>query len=55
MSEVDNEARDLEDSIAILLDRDHAYPEARGRVRQLRFLKKVSDDLRALQHALDEH
>jgi molecular chaperone HscB len=55
VSEVDNEARDLEDSIAILLDRDHAYAEARGRVRELRFLKKVSDDLRALQHALDEH
>lgn len=55
LDEVDAEARELENAIALLLDRDHAYAEARERVREFRFLSKLSDDLRSIQHAADEH
>jgi molecular chaperone HscB len=52
--EVRSEARDLEDVIAVRLDQEHAYADARMPVRELRFLHKLTEDLAVLDAQLDE-
>jgi molecular chaperone HscB len=52
--EVQAEAHALERDVAVLLDERRAYAEARMPVRELRFLAKVGDDLRALEARLDD-
>jgi molecular chaperone HscB len=51
---VRGEARELEDRLHGCLDDRRAYAEARGPVRELRFLHKIGEDLRALEATLDE-
>jgi molecular chaperone HscB len=52
--EVREEARELESSIAQLLDERRAYADARTPVRELRFLSKVVEDLRSLEARADD-
>jgi len=54
IDEVHSEARDLEATLGVTLDERHAYGEARTAVRELRFLRKVAEDLAELDAALDE-
>lgn len=54
LAEVRGEARDLEDALRACLDERGAYADARTPVRELRFLHKVTEDLAALDAALDE-
>lgn len=48
------EARALEERLGVELDERRAYAAARMPVRELRFLHKLADDLRALDATLDE-
>jgi len=54
IDELRGEALELEDRLRACLDDRHAYTEARVPVRELRFLHKVGEDLRALEATLDE-
>ena len=54
VADVRAEAADLEASLAQTLDAEQAYAVARTRVRELKFLAKLVDDLDALQGALDD-
>jgi molecular chaperone HscB len=54
---VDNvraEATELESNLAQTLDAEHAYAAARMRVRELKFLAKLAEDLDALQGTVDD-
>jgi molecular chaperone HscB len=53
-SEVGDEAGELEAAIAQMLDRERAYENAASRVRELKFLSKLGDDLHELAAALDD-
>lgn len=48
------DAREIEDQLARELDDEHAFVDARPRVRELTFLAKVADDLSAMLAALDD-
>jgi molecular chaperone HscB len=54
VADVRAEAADLEAMLAQTLDAEQAYAAARTRVRELKFLAKLVDDLDALQGALDD-
>ncbi|HYT98295.1 MAG TPA: Fe-S protein assembly co-chaperone HscB [Casimicrobiaceae bacterium] len=53
-TEVRDEADDLVHALVDALDGEHAYSDARMRVRELKFLSKLADDLDAMQGALDD-
>jgi molecular chaperone HscB len=53
-AEVRDEADAVVDSLVDALDGEHAYLDARMRVRELKFLSKLADDLDAMQGALDD-
>ena len=48
LDEVRDEARATETALAALIDREHAYADARHRVRELRFLSKLAEDVDAM-------
>jgi molecular chaperone HscB len=52
--DVRREADDLVDALVHALDGERAYADARMRVRELKFLSKLADDLDAMQGALDD-
>jgi molecular chaperone HscB len=54
IDDVRTEARELEARVRVCLDEQHAYDDARIPVRELRFLHKVSEDLSALDAALED-
>jgi len=54
IAEVRGEGEDREAILAKLLDDDHAYRDARMRVRELTFLHKLIADLDAMRAALDD-
>lgn len=54
LTQVESEARDFQDTLALLLDDEQAYARAREQVRQLRFLTKLAEDLRSMHAALEE-
>jgi molecular chaperone HscB len=53
-AEVRDEADDLVDVLVHALDGERAYSDARMRVRELKFLSKLADDLDAMQGVLDD-
>src|SRR2546430_10891293 len=53
-AKVRDEADDLVHALVDALDREQAYSDARTRVRELKFLSKLADDLDAMQGALDD-
>ena len=48
LDEVHDEARATESALAALIDGEHAYADARHRVRELRFLSKLAEDVDAM-------
>ena len=52
--EIREEAGEFETALVQTLDDDHAYAAARMRVRELKFLSKLTADLETLQATLDE-
>lgn len=54
LDEVRAEATELEMTLAQTLDAEHTYPVARTRVRELKFLAKLAEDLDALQGTVDD-
>ena len=48
------DAREMEDRLALQLDGEHAYADARTRVRELTFLAKLAGDLDAMLGTLDD-
>ena len=54
LDDVRAEAHALEAALAAQIDEDGDYVGARMRVRELRFLHKVGEDLAAMEQALDE-
>ena len=52
--DVRSEVREREDALAELLDRKHDWVEARVRVRELKFLAKVADDVDAMIGMLED-
>lgn len=48
LDEVHDEARATESALAALIDGEHAYADARNRVRELRFLSKLAEDVDAM-------
>ena len=54
LDEVRAEARELEDALGAVLDERCDFAHARTPVRELRFLHKVTEDLAAMDAALDE-
>src|SRR5438477_1452973 len=54
LEDVSAEANDLVDAIGRALDNEHAFAAARMRVRELKFLAKLADDLDAMQSSLDD-
>jgi molecular chaperone HscB len=53
-AEVRDEADDLVEALVHALDGERAYAAARMRVRELKFLSKLADDLDVMQGALDD-
>jgi len=54
VAEIRHEAADRELVLAKALDDDHAYADARMRVRELKFLQKLTSDLDAMRAAQDD-
>jgi molecular chaperone HscB len=54
VAEIRGEVADREALLARTLDDDHAYADARMRVRELTFLQKLAADVDAMQATLDE-
>jgi molecular chaperone HscB len=54
VGEIRREAADREVMLAKTLDDDHAYAEARMRVRELKFLQKLTTDLDAMLETQDD-
>jgi len=54
VAEIRREAADREFALAKALDDDHAYADARMRVRELKFLQKLTADLNAMLEAQDD-
>jgi molecular chaperone HscB len=54
LREVRNDMRERDKALADLLDRDRNWDEARVRVRELKFLAKLADDVDSMMMALEE-
>jgi molecular chaperone HscB len=54
LREVRSDVRERETALADLLDRNRRWDEARGRVRELKFLSKLADDIDAMIAVLED-
>lgn len=54
LRDVRSEAHERESALADLLDRNHSWQEARVRVRELKFLSKLADDIDAMIAMLED-